>query len=143
MKSNRKRKLLAQNTQKLKNFTKNRILKKKNPRRMRIQKVIPRKNTQLKEKRPIGLNHDHVRENPTIEDHVTPSTIEGIPANITETIRMKKEIIIHQNTDQTTGIEMMTAIGTIAMRRKTEKKGMAEGEKRNHYFTNHDWSNHQ
>jgi len=127
----------------LKKFTKNRILKKKNPPRMKILKVIPTKNTQLKEKRPIDLNHDHVRENPTIEDPVTPNTIEGIPANITETIRMKKEIIIHQDTDKTIGIVMMTGIGTIAMRRKTGKKGMAKEEKKNHYFTNHDWSNHQ
>lgn len=113
-----------------------------NPRKTKILKVILIKINQLNEKRLIDLNHDHVRENPSIEVPVTPSTREDIPADITESTPMKNEIIIHQDTAQTTDIVTMTDIGTIAMRQKTGKKGMAKREKRNHYFTNHDLSNH-
>ena len=112
-----------------------------NPRKTRILKVIPIKINQLNEKRLIDLNHDHVTENPSIEVLVTPSTREDIPADTTENTPMKNEIIIHQDTAQMTDI-MMTDIGTIAMKRRTGKKGMAKRKKRNHYFTNHEWSNH-
>ena len=141
MKSNRNRELPAPNTRRLKKFTTNQISKKMNPRKTRILKVIPIKINQLNEKRLIDLNHDHVTENPSIEVLVTPSTREDIPADTTENTPMKKEIIIHQDTAQMTDI-MMTDIGTIAMKRRTGKKGMAKRKKRNHYFTNHEWSNH-
>ena len=141
MKSNRKRELPAPNTRRLKKFTTNQISKKMNPRKTRILKVIPIKINQLNEKRLIDLNHDHVTENPSIEVLVTPSTREDIPADTTENTPMKNEIIIHQDTAQMTDI-MMTDIGTIAMKRRTGKKGMAKRKKRNHYFTNHEWSNH-
>ena len=141
MKSNRNRELPAPNTRRLKKFTTNQISKKMNPRKTRILKVIPIKINQLNEKRLIDLNHDHVTENPSIEVLVTPSTREDIPADTTENTPMKNEIIIHQDTAQMTDI-MMTDIGTIAMKRRTGKKGMAKRKKRNHYFTNHEWSNH-
>ena len=142
MKSNRNRELPAPNTRRLKKFTTNQISKKMNPRKTRILKVIPIKINQLNEKRLIDLNHDHVTENPSIEVLVTPSTREDIPADTTENTPMKNEIIIHQDTAQMTDIVMMTDIGTIAMKRRTGKKGMAKRKKRNHYFTNHEWSNH-
>lgn len=110
-----------------------------NPQRMKILKVSRTKNTQLIEKRLIGLNHDPVRENPSTELRVTPSTIGDILANTTESTLRKKENIIHQDIAQTTDIVMKTDIEKNAMRQKTGKKGMGKNEKKSK-FTNHDWS---